>query len=103
MAADERWSLTFTLSSVMINLASDAGSVSDLRSGVEWATRLLDDDETPGPLVPQAAYNRATGLTEIFAAEEACSREPGRPIRRAPPTGWSTWTGCANRGCSTAG
>ena len=84
MTADERWSLTFTLSSVMINLASDAGSVGDLRSGVEWATRLLDDDETPGPLVPQAAYNRATGLTEIFAAEEACSREPGAPDSASP-------------------
>jgi hypothetical protein len=34
VTAAERRSLTFTLSSVMINLASDAGSIEDLRAGV---------------------------------------------------------------------
>jgi hypothetical protein len=33
VTAAERRSLTFTLSSVMINLASDAGSIEDLRAG----------------------------------------------------------------------
>lgn len=66
----------FTLSSVMINLASDAGSIDDLKAGVEWATRVLDDDATPEILIPQAAYNRATGLAEIFGIEETDSHEP---------------------------
>lgn len=77
MAAAERRSLTFTLSSVMINLASDTGSIEDLRAGVAWATRLLHDGEAPAALVAQARYNRANGLAGIFAAEEAGSREPG--------------------------
>ncbi|MGH3272024.1 MAG: LA2681 family HEPN domain-containing protein [Trebonia sp.] len=81
MTAAEHRSLTFTLSSVMINLASDAGSVEDLRAGVAWATRLLGDGEAPAVLVAQARYNRANGLAGIFAAEEASSREPGA-------TGW---------------
>jgi tetratricopeptide (TPR) repeat protein len=68
---DERRSLTFTLSSVMINLGSDTSSVDDLSTGVQWATRLLNDDETPTVLVLQAAYNRANGLTEIFEIHEA--------------------------------
>ena len=79
MTAAERRSLTFTLSSVMINLASDAGSVEDLRAGVTWATRLLHDGEAPAALVAQAGYNRANGLEGIFAAEEA--------RRRAGPAG----------------
>jgi tetratricopeptide (TPR) repeat protein len=77
MTAAERRSLTFTLSSVMINLASDAGSVEDLRAGVAWATRLLHDGEAPAALVAQAGYNRANGLAGMFAAEEAGSPEPG--------------------------
>lgn len=77
MAAAERRSLTFTLSSVMINLASDAGSIEGLRAGVAWATRLLHEDEAPGTLIAQAGYNRANGLAGIFAAEEASNREPG--------------------------
>jgi LA2681-like HEPN len=79
----EQRSLIFTLSSVMINLASDAGSTDDLKIGVEWATQLLDDDGTPDVLIPQAAYNRATGLTEIFGIEEADSHEP--PVRSSSP------------------
>ena len=72
----ERRSLLFTLSSVMINLASDAGSVDDAKVGVEWATRLLDDAGSPAALIPQAAYNRANGLAEMFGIEEADSRQP---------------------------
>jgi hypothetical protein len=59
-------SLMFTLSSVMINLASDAGSSEDLRLGVQWATWLLTDQETLGTLIPQARYNRATRLAAMF-------------------------------------
>ena len=84
MTAAERRSLTFTLSSVMINLASDAGSMEDLRAGVAWATRLLHDDEAPATLVAQAEYNRANGLAGIFAAEEASSREPGAADSASP-------------------
>ena len=76
MTAAERRSLTFTLSSVMINLASDAGSIEDLRAGVAWATRLLHDGEAPAALVAQAGYNRANGLAGIFTADDG-SREPG--------------------------
>ena len=84
MTAAERRSLTFTLSSVMINLASDAGSIEGLRAGVAWATRLLHDDEAPAILVAQAEYNRANGLAGIFAAEEASSREPGAADSASP-------------------
>lgn len=70
---DERRSLTFTLSSVMINLGSDVRSVDDLSTGVQWATRLLDDDEAPTVLMLQAAYNRANGLAGIFEIKEAGS------------------------------
>src|SRR5260370_21654158 len=75
----ERRSLLFTLSSVMINLASDAGSADDVKSGVEWATRLLDDDGSPAVLILQAAYNRANGLAEMFGIEEAAGRQPRVP------------------------
>ena len=84
MTAAERRSLTFTLSSVMINLASDAGSTENLRAGVAWATRPLHDDEAPATLVAQAEYNRANGLAGIFAAEEASSREPGTADSASP-------------------
>ena len=84
MTAAECRSLTFTLSSVMINLASDAGSVEDLRAGVAWATRLLHGGEAPATLVAQAEYNRANGLAGIFAAEEASSREPGAADSASP-------------------
>jgi tetratricopeptide (TPR) repeat protein len=84
MAAAERRSLTFTLSSVMINVASDAGSTEGLRAGVAWATRLLHDGEAPAALVAQAGYNRANGLAGIFAVEEAGSREPGAADAASP-------------------
>src|SRR5260370_19187578 len=72
----ERRSLLFTLSSVMINLASDAGSADQGKVGVEWATGLLDEDGSPAVLIPQAAYNRANGLAEMFGIEEAANRQP---------------------------
>ena len=84
MTAAERRSLTFTLSSVMINLASDAGSAEDLRTGVAWATRLLHDGEVPAALAAQAEYNRANGLAGIFAAEDADSHEPGAVDSASP-------------------
>lgn len=76
----ERRSLLFTLSSVMINLASDARDIDGLVSGIEWATRLMLDDEAPAILVPQAAYNRANGLLELFQIEESASHESPIPI-----------------------
>ncbi len=97
-----RRSLTFTLSSVMINLASDAGSVEDLQAGVTWATRLLHDGEAPAALVAQAGYNRANGLEGIFAAEEAGGHEPGAADQPALCTGFQrTWTRC--RDCPLRG
>jgi tetratricopeptide (TPR) repeat protein len=84
LAVGERWSLTFTLSAVMINLASDARSVEDLRLGVEWATRLMGDDGVPAVLVLQAEYNRANGLVAIFEAEEARSQDPDTAASASP-------------------
>jgi tetratricopeptide (TPR) repeat protein len=69
----DRQSLMFTLSSVMINIAADADGIDDLKMGVEWATRLLDDEGTSEALIPQAEYNRATGLAAMFEIEETDS------------------------------
>jgi len=63
----------------MINLASDAGSADDVKVGVKWATRLLDDDGSPAVLILQAAYNRANGLAEMFGIEEAAGHQPRVP------------------------
>jgi hypothetical protein len=68
----------------MINLASDARSVQDLRAGAEWATRLLEDDAVPPGLVLQAEYNLANGLSATFEAEEARSQDPDNGAMASP-------------------
>ncbi len=63
-------SLLFTLSSVAINIASEAGLEEDLNTGIEWAARLLDPATTPPMLVPQGAYNLANGLSSRYSLHE---------------------------------
>lgn len=80
-----RCTLIFMLSSAMTNLATDLGLIEKIQLGVDWATRLFDPTTTPPIFIPQAAYNRANGLQQIFEIKEAASNgEP--PVRLSNPT-----------------
>lgn len=70
LGTNDRATVAYVLTAVMINAAEDAGDEDGLETGVGWARDLANDPSTPLTLALQAQLNQASGLAVLLALAE---------------------------------